>query len=86
MAEHHTSQLWRVWDASGVQRLVRVESCPYGGTLWRTVAERGDRVARTGLHEVPAVREALDAGDHRLAAELLDLSGRRVALPRGKTA
>lgn len=33
-----------------------------------------------------AVREALDAGDHRLAAELLDLTGRRVALPRGKTA
>lgn len=45
---------WRVWDARGVQRLVRVEPCPYGGTLWRTVAERGDRVARTGLHTVPA--------------------------------
>ena len=49
-----TLTTWRVWDACGVWRLVRVEPCPYGGTLWRTVAERGDRVARTGLHTVPA--------------------------------
>ena len=43
MAERTEATTWRVWEARGVQRLVRVAPCPYGGTLWRT-----------GLHEVPA--------------------------------
>lgn len=48
------AQTWRLWDVHGVQRLVRVAPCPYGGSLWSTLAERGDPVARHGLHEVPA--------------------------------